>query len=283
MLPENVSVLGKDAFSMTNITGTLKLPDSLEVFGGSDFTFWINDNGSFSSTLIERLIIGDNVEIITERASFDCRMLKYVSMGKNIALIGENAFERCPLIETVVCLANEPPTLAETAFRDVDYTHCVVEVPEASVDAYRNAPGWNRFRSITAHRELNFSLSEFKCLNKGIARTLMVRADGPWEVTDCPSWIHVSPDKADFKEEIKVSVDPLPVGGGNREAKVVLKLKNSGYTNCLTIRQYDFPVEEDKEMVLQTASATGIRQYFYCRRGIWRRRHCKWQLYGPCK
>lgn len=128
MLPENVSVLGKDAFSMTNITGTLKLPDSLEVFGGSDFTFWINDNGSFSSTLIERLIIGDNVEIITERASFDCRMLKYVSMGKNIALIGENAFERCPLIETVVCLANEPPTLAETAFRDVDYTHCVVEV-----------------------------------------------------------------------------------------------------------------------------------------------------------
>lgn len=257
LLPESISDLGKDAFSNTNIKGSLELPASLEIFGGSDSEFYINDNGPFSNTLIESLIIGDNIEIIKENASNNCKLLKSVSIGKNTTQIGKNAFMGCPLIETIVCLAKEPPALDDSAFCNVDYSHCVVEVPESSVEAYRNASGWNKFHSITPHHELNFSLSELNCLNKGISRTLIVRAEGPWEVTECPSWIHVNPNNASYKEEITVTVDPISMGAGNREGKVVFKLKNSGYTNYITVRQYDYSVEEDKEIMLQNASGNG--------------------------
>lgn len=154
-------------------------------------------------------------------------------------------------------MAKEPPQLDSTAFCDIDFSHCVVEVPEESIDLYRHASGWNQFPSITPHHELTFSISEFSCLNKGISRTLIVRADGAWEVTECPSWVHVSPNKADHKEEISVSVDPMNQGSGDREGKIVFQLKESGYTNYMTITQYDYSEEEDKEIILQKANGPG--------------------------
>lgn len=250
-LPDNISYLGESAFKNSNIRGTIVIPSSIEVITGSDYY----TSGPFSWTKIERLEIGDNVEAINSYAFLACESLNFLKIGKNVSVIEEGAFAGCTSLQTIVCLATTPPEMNSSVFKDVDFSHCVVEVPESSVENYRHADGWKTFANISPHRELNISLSEFSCLNKGISRELIVRADSPWKVAECPSWIHVSPDHADYKEEISVSVDPLGQGSGDREGKIVFQLKDSGYTNYLTIHQYDYDKEEDKEIILQSASA----------------------------
>ena len=256
ILPESISTLGKNAFSYTNVKGTIRIPTGMSSFGGIS-GIYLDETGPFSNTNIERLAIGDNIEQIATLANIECPELRYLEIGKNVTFIGEEAFAGCPGISTIVCLAKEPPTLKSSAFRDVDFAHCVVEVPEESVDAYRRASGWSSFPSITPHHELSLSRSEFKCLNKGLTREIIIRAEGAWDIAEKPDWIHVSPDHADYKKEITVKIDPLPQGAGNREGKILFRLKESGYTNYLTVHQYDFAQEEDKEIVLQTATGTG--------------------------
>lgn len=249
-LPSGLLEIGDRAFNYTNIKGRLEIPAGIEMFYGS----------AFSSTQIEKLIIGDNVEQILGGEAGCCKNcveLRYVEIGKNVSYIAAGAFADCWGIETIVCLAKEPPVLDNSAFSDVDLAHCVVEVPESSVEAYRHAPSWSRFRNITPHRELNISLSEISCLNKGVTRKLILTAEGEWEISESPSWIHVTPDHADNKEEITVKADPLSNGSGYREGRVTFRLKESGYTNYITVRQYDYQYEEDKKIVLQTATGNG--------------------------
>lgn len=258
ILPEALSDIGKEAFSNTNMKGTISLPSAMNVLGGSNSSaMGGGGRGPFSQTNIERLEIGDNIEAIISDASTDCQFLRYIKIGKNVSYIGKNAFSGCPAIESIVCLASEPPKLDTSAFVHVDLNHCVVEVPESSVEAYRRAEGWRDFRNITPHHELSLSSSEISCLNKEFFRSIIVRSEGPWQVSECPEWVHVSPDHAEYKEEITVSVDALALGNGNREGQVVFRLKESGYTNYLTISQYDYEFEEDKEIIIQKASGNG--------------------------
>lgn len=235
IFPENLTDIGIAAFRNTNLTGTLELPEYVETIKGGISGAWESDGGTFSYTQIEKVV-----------------------MNKNVAFIAEGAFEGCSQIESIVCLAKEPPHMEKSAFPDVDFNHCVVEVPESSVELYRHATGWSMFKSITAHHELNLSVSEFSCLNKGISRSLIVRAEGPWEIAEKPDWIHLDSNSADYKAPVTVNVDQMPFGQGLREGRVVFRLKNSGYTNYLTVRQYDYDEAEDKEIVLQKASSDGM-------------------------
>lgn len=246
-LPSGLMVIGAGAFFGTNIKGELELPAGIEVIEGTPFY----------GNQIEKLIIGDNTEQI-DGGVIISSALRYVEIGKNMAYIAGGAFSSCKNIEMIVCFAKEPPTLDYYTFTAIDFEHCVLEVPEASVEKYRNAPSWSRFRNITPHRELNISLSRISCLNKGITRNLILTAEGDWEIAESPSWIHVTPDHAAHKEEITVKVDPLPTGYGDREGKVIFRLKDSGYTNYITVKQYDYEYEEDKEIVFQTATGRGM-------------------------
>ncbi len=245
-LPENISYVGKSAFEATNIKGTFEIPSSLEVV--NDFLNW---------TMIDKLVLDDKVEIINDYACQNCSELRYLQLGKNLSEIGAEAFAGCTGLQTIVCMAKTPPTIANSAFRYFDPNNCVVEVPEESVEVYRRTEGWSKFPSITPHHELSLSVSEFSCLNKEFYRDLIVRAEGPWEIVECPEWIHTFPDHADYKEEIQVKVDALPVGEGDRHGKVIFRLKDSGYTNYLTIHQLDYPELEDREIILQKASGNG--------------------------
>lgn len=247
ILPDGLSSMGTRTFAETNIKGTIIAPSKMEVW-----------DSEFYNTGIERLILGDNVEYIREEACAHCDKLKYVEIGKNVASIEKNVFAYCDSLSTIVCKAKEPPVISENIFtKDYCYNFCIVEVPEKSVEVYRRAPGWKKFKNITPHHELGLSLSEVMCLNKGITRSLTVRAEGEWKIAEKPDWVTITPDHAGYKEEVSIKVAPMPVGAGNREGRVVLRLKDSGYTNFITIHQYDYAYDEDKEIVLQTANGRG--------------------------
>ncbi len=246
VLPSEINYIGNYAFGQSNVKGAIELPNSLDSY-----------SGGFSSTMINSITLGDNVEVIAPNAFWNCTDLRYVKIGKNLSYIGKDAFSYCYGLETIVCLTSEPPLIDPSAFNDIDFNHCVVEVPEASVESYRRATGWKNFKSITPHHELSLSLSEISCLNESFSRSLIVRAEGQWEISEIPEWVHVTPDHADYKEEITVKIDALSQGSGNREGQIVFRLKDTGYTNYMTIRQYDYPELQDKEIVLQKASGNG--------------------------
>lgn len=246
VLPSDINYIGGAAFSQTNAMGNIELPNTLDSY-----------SGGFSSTMISSLILGDNVEVIAPYAFGNCSELRYVKMGKKLSYIGNDAFTSCYGLETLICLASEPPLMNPTALNGIDFNHCILEVPEVSVEAYRGATGWKNFKSITPHHELSLSLSEVSCLNNEFSRSLIVRAEGQWEISEIPEWVHITPDHADNKEEVFVKIDALSIGAGEREGKIVFRLKDSGYTNYLTIRQYDYSETQDKEIVLQKASGNG--------------------------
>ena len=256
-LPDGISFLGAEAFSMTNLKGTFELPKGVESIGGGKSPYFY---GPFGSTQIENITIGDNIEIINFNAFSNCKSLRSVVIGKNVSFIGKEAFSYCTALNSIICLAKEPPQLDPLAFVGLQTLNCVVEVPEESVGAYRAASGWSSFGNITPHHELSLSITKIDCLNKGISREVVLKAESEWEIAEIPSWIHVTPEGGSMGGGVvKVTVDQLALGSGKREGDVVFRLKESGYTNYMTVRQYDYSYEEDKEIVLQSASRGGCR------------------------
>lgn len=246
-IPTSVQIIGDRAFWCSNLTGTLNIPENVEAI----------NSFSFSRTNLEKIILGRNVELVREHSFYENWNLKYVEIGKNVISIGDEAFANCPALKTVVCLSKEPPTLGNNVFNGFDSEHCFLEVPEESVDIYRHASGWSNFTHISPHRELVFGFSNQKCLNKGLTRSTVLYAEGPWRVKEVPSWIHVSPDQGEYKDEVTVTIDPLPSGGGERSGRIVFELIANGYTADCEITQYDYEHPEDTEIRLQRASAQG--------------------------
>jgi len=251
-LPKGVKYIGRGAFSGCNISGTLEYPEAIDlVLGGEG-----DNNGAFTGTAVDKIIVGDNVLQIEKQAFAFNGNLRYLNLGKNIGYIGNEAFAGSPQLETIICLAPTPPSMGIDVFREVYMDKVVLEVPENSVEAYRNADGWRLFQNITPHHELAFNIPDISCLDKGITRTGIIRAESSWKVTECPDWVHVTPDHADYKEELTITVDPIASGSDSREGRIVFSLDGKDYTTYTTVRQFAYSeAAEDTEIVLQEASA----------------------------
>ena len=135
----------------------------------------------------------------------------------------------------------------------IHYDKCILEVPEQSVELYRHADGWKLFKNITAYHELAFNIPEIVCLDKGATRQGIIRAEGPWEVSECPDWVTVSPSFGSNKAELTITVKP---GTSNREGRIVFRLKDKNYSTYTDVRQvFSADYREDATVTLQQASA----------------------------
>ncbi len=256
-LPASIQVIGVGAFTYSNFGGDLIIPDGVEMLSPTPLGECLLNNGSFGNTMIENLIIGDNVEMIGGRAFWNNTYLASVEIGKNVDRIGMQAFAYCPGLQRVVSLAKEPPKLYNEVFIGFDPLHCHLEVPEESIEAYKTADGWKDFNFISAHRELSVGITQQSCLNKGISRSVTLYSEGAWKVKECPEWIRVTPAYGSTKEEITFVVDPLAKGGGDRSGKVMFELIGKDYTTEFEVLQYDYEHNEDEELMLSTSSTSG--------------------------
>ena len=267
--PEGLEYIGDDAFSGTGgMKGAFNLPSSLNYFGARSFAgaglegvlnipkqVSILYDEVFRDNNFTEVYASNDLQFIGNSVFENCSNLKRVLIEENVEYIGHRAFAGCKAITTFISLAKEPPILGTDTFVDMDFEHVVLEVPEASVEVYRNTAGWNNFKYITAYHELAMGLSEVTALNAGVKRETILRAQGPWEVISCPDWCTVYPMSADTKEDLTIKVGELPSGSGNREGQIVFKLKDKDYTTYTTVRQFDYKYPEDVEIVLQEASA----------------------------
>lgn len=84
-------------------------------------------------------------------------LLRYVILPATIESVGDGAFSGCKSLRQLNCHAVVPPVLGKDVFKLDEVNGIVLTplqeqlnllVPEASVEAYKNAPGWKDFKAI---------------------------------------------------------------------------------------------------------------------------------------
>ena len=84
-------------------------------------------------------------------------LLRYVILPATIESVGDGAFSGCKSLRQLNCHAVVPPVLGKDVFKLDEVNGIVLTplqeqlnllVPEASVEAYKNAPGWKYFKAI---------------------------------------------------------------------------------------------------------------------------------------
>lgn len=245
-LPSQLKIVGRRGFLEARIEGELVIPESCLNLG----------EGAFAGNNFTKITLPKKLEMIPRDCFNNLKYLKEINIPKYVDYIGHYAFNGDNALETIICMNPEPPSLGDQVFDGVDKEKAILQVPERSVGLYRNTSGWNQFKNITAYHELAFNISEIKTLDKGMTRVGIIRSEGDWEVSYCPNWITVSPMEGPNKAEVTITVNEQTPGAGEREDKIVFKLKDKDYTTYTNVKQFSSTeIVEDKMIVLQPADA----------------------------
>lgn len=131
-----------DSFEITSYNGTdsiVRIPASFE-----DVPVKAIGDLAFSGRGLTSVTIPEGVELIGVGAFQGCSVLTSVTIPSTVTSIADNAFDYFdfglgPWMDVTV-LAINPPELGEDVFLG---RPCIIYVPAESVDAYKNADGWD--------------------------------------------------------------------------------------------------------------------------------------------
>lgn len=255
VLPLTLKSVGDNAFSYNMFSGELKLPSSLQELGSGAF--------ACCSRIIGTLEIPENITAIKEQAFSGCSSIEKLVLHSKMDVIQSGAFQDCFGLGSIVCNAVNPPYVESSAFDGVSKSNVVVEVPEASLAAYRTASGWSDFNKIVAHHELICSPDSVVALNASLQKKLVINAESDWEVEKCPSWCHLDKTSGSKKTEVTLTIDALAKGQEPREDDIVFVLKDKGYTTSCGVSQCSYDYDEDEVITLQKATrGNGVNLVF---------------------
>ena len=86
----------------------------------------------------------------------NCSNLNQIVIGSNVESIGDYMFYNQGYqlnLDTIICYATVPPVITINCFSETIYDRAILYVPENSLQAYRNADGWDEFWRIVAMKE----------------------------------------------------------------------------------------------------------------------------------
>ena len=245
-LPNNLTSIDEYAFSSCSGFTTLKLSPKLVSIGNLAFGDCLNITGS--------LDFPEGLRSISLGAFTRCRQIESVTFPASIENIRNEAFNECFGIGSIVCKGEMPARVEATAFNGVAKDNFTLEVPESAVAQYQAAPGWSDFKRIAAHHELVCRPSVACALNTEHKQTLVVDAEGEWEVESMPDWCELSQTSGGNKAEVTLTIKEMAKGSADRTGEIVFKLKDEEYTHKCTVTQYDYEYGEDEWLTLQKAT-----------------------------
>ena len=246
-IPDRVSVISSGAFRGTLFNGTLVLPSELVSLGKNAFAYCWRLSG-----VVE---IPENIISIPSELFSGCTGLEGVKLHKDVEVIESGAFSNCSGIYSIVCEAKNPPTINANSFSGVAKDNFTLEVPEASVNLYKNASSWSEFKRIAAHREFSISRNLFRALNEEHSKTFVLRAPAgeDWSVESKPDWVTVEPMSGTGKTDVTVTMNTLAMGGENRSGEIKFLLDGKDYRSTMTVEQYDYQYGDGDMITLQEA------------------------------
>ena len=246
VLPKKIKSIGSGAFNYNKFSGTLHLPSSLLSIGVNAFA-----NNSQLTGILE---IPEKITSVKVGTFRGCSHIEGLILPANMETINSGAFSGCYGIGSIVCKGTLPSYVKSGAFDGVPKDNFTVEVPEPSVAQYQTTAGWNEFKRIAAHHELVCRPSVACALATEHKQTLVVNAEGEWEVESKPDWCDVSPMSGNKKSEVTLTINAMASNGSSREGKVVFRLKDKDYTHECSVSQYGYEYGEDQWLTLQKAT-----------------------------
>ena len=252
-LPKNLTSLGARAFCGSDFSGVLKLPKDIASIGNYAF--------AYNWRLMGVLEFPEGLQTIGAGAFANCRSIEGLVFPESIENIcyeptvnnDGGAFEGCFGIGSIVCKGSVPANVQEGAFNGVAKDNFTLEVPESSIAQYQVATGWKDFKRIAAHHELVCRPSVACALNTEHKQTLVVDAEGEWEVASKPDWCELSQTSGGNKAEVTLTIKAMAKGSADRTGEIVFRLKSKDYTHKCTVTQYDYQYGEDEWLTLQKA------------------------------
>ena len=264
-LPKSLLQIGKCAFANNLFNGNLVFPSELVSFGEEAFNYCWRLSG-----IVE---VPENVIALPARLFAGCQGLEGVKLHKDVEVIGASAFENCYGITSFICEAKNPPSISADTFNGVAKDNFTIEVPEASVNKYKNADNWSEFKRFAAHREFSISRNLLRALNAELSKTFVMRAPAleKWSVESKPDWVTVTPSSGTGKWDVTVTIHemtPDQVGTfqndekdqwGNisydsyngRAGEIVFLLDGKEYRSTMRVEQYDYEYGDGDLITLQ--------------------------------
>lgn len=134
----SVTSIGNLAFSGLRIT-SVTIPNSVTSIG--DWAF----KGCSGLTSVT---IPNSVTSIGRGAFSCCYGLTNVIIGDSVTTIKDAVFEGCIRLKTIKCTSAQPSKVISTNFTSSQYENVVLYVPKGSLDAYKAASVWGKFKNI---------------------------------------------------------------------------------------------------------------------------------------
>lgn len=246
-IPSTVTAIGSSAFRGTLFNGTLVLPQELISLGSQ--AFW---ECSRLSGIVE---IPENIVSVPWGVFEGCAGLEGIRLHKDVEVLESHAFWGCTGVCSFVCEAKNPP-ISSDALNGIAKDNFTLEVPEASVNLYKNASNWSEFKRIAAHREFSISRNLFRTLNEEHSKTFVLRAPSgeKWSVESKPEWVTVEPMSGTGKTDVTVTVNTLDQGAGNRSGEIKFLLDEKDYRSTMTVEQYDYQYGDGDMITLQEST-----------------------------
>ena len=133
-IPSSVTSIGYGAFrGCTNLVD-INIPEGVTSIEGCTFCVCIG---------LKTIILPNSITSIGEKAFYRCRGLHTITLPDKITNIGYEAFMDCFLLDTLITLSENPPTLDDEVF--LPNSDMVVFVPKGCETTYQNAEGWKDF------------------------------------------------------------------------------------------------------------------------------------------
>lgn len=276
-LPEGIKTICDRAFSYCGFIGELVLPKSLKeleanAFSGNKFTtiIWPEDLaiiGAFAFADCNRLqgtiTIPKRVRVIEEGSFSGCSLITGLELHEDVEYIGREAFAGCERLTAISCKAETPPFVNSSSFNGVGLDHVILEVPAASLQAYKTAPGWKEFKRIAVYKDFSCYPSQIQALNQQKIQTVTINAKGDWQLASHPDWCSVAPSSGKGKTLVTITAKDLSSGSESRTGKVEFELTDKSATVAVEVSQYDYTHGEDSAVKLQQHTAgNGIPIYF---------------------
>lgn len=246
VLPDNLKYLGSQSFMRTKISRVI-FPESLRILEAEAFS-----GCSYMTGILE---LPENVSRIGSRCFFNCSNITGLVIPENVELIEDHVFYGCSSINSIVCKGETPPVVCGNAFYGVNKDNFTVEVPVGCIEAYRQAPGWCEFKRFAEYSDFVCRPAQANALNTVHSETLLLNADGEWEVESCPSWVTLSHTSGSGKTEIRLTFSQMEHGAGNRADTIKFIMPAEGYKTSCVVSQYDYQHEEDACVTVQSHEA----------------------------
>lgn len=135
VIPNSVKEIGKEAFQNCTNLVSVTLPNSLKVIEKSTF---------HGCTNLKSIFLPESLTTIGDVA-FEHSGLESITIPANVKEIGIRAFDECNNLQTVTNMATVPQTIYDGTFSSFNQ----LNVPEGSLEVYKNSPIWNQFFNTT--------------------------------------------------------------------------------------------------------------------------------------